>query len=112
MQNPKVWIAISKPLQFKANHQMAKIYVFPGQGSQKAGMGSELFKEFPKHTAMVSGILGYSIEELCGPDTRQECNRTEFTQPALFIVNALFYLKKMTGSPPDFAAGHSLGEYN
>lgn len=77
-------------------------------------MGGELFKEFPQHTSMVSAILGYSIEELCGLDPRQELSRTEFTQPALFIVNALSYLKKIqtAGSLPDFAAGHSLGEYN
>jgi trans-AT polyketide synthase/acyltransferase/oxidoreductase domain-containing protein len=77
-------------------------------------MGADLFKEFPQHTAAVGVILNYSIEELCGPDPRQELNRTEFTQPALFIVNALSYLKKiqMTSSPPDFVAGHSLGEYN
>ncbi len=93
---------------------MAKIYVFPGQGSQKAGMGGDLFNEFPQHTAQASEILGYSLQELCGPDTRQELNRTEFTQPALFIVNALAFLKKIqaTDALPDFAAGHSLGEYN
>src|SRR6188474_1289236 len=93
---------------------MAKIYIFPGQGSQKAGMGGDLFREFPEHTALVSAILGYSIEELCGPDPRQELNQTEFTQPALFLVNARSYLKKIqtTRSQPDFVAGHSLGEYN
>ena len=93
---------------------MAKIYVFPGQGSQKAGMGGGLFKEFPQQTAAASAILGYAIEELCGPDPRQELNRTEFTQPALFVVNALSYLRKThsTSAPPNFVAGHSLGEYN
>src|SRR5262245_38572601 len=93
---------------------MAKIYVFPGQGSQKRGMGGELFQEFAQQPAQANAILHDSIEELCGPDPREELNRTEFTQPALFVVSALSYLKRLqtASSPPDFVAGHSLGEYN
>jgi malonyl CoA-acyl carrier protein transacylase len=93
---------------------MARIYVFPGQGSQKTGMGADLFRDFPRETATASAMLGYSIEELCAVDPRQQLNQTEFTQPALFVVNALSYLKKIqtTAETPDFVAGHSLGEYN
>jgi trans-AT polyketide synthase, acyltransferase and oxidoreductase domains len=93
---------------------MARILLFPGQGSQKLGMGAELFKDFPRETATADAILGYSLEELCVKDPHQQLNRTDFTQPALYAVNALTYLKQVqtTGLRPDFVAGHSLGEYD
>ncbi len=93
---------------------MAKIYGFPGQGSQKVGMGKELFAQFPDEVKAADEVLGYSIEKLCVEDPEQQLNRTDFTQPALYVVNALSYLQKLkeTGSRPDFVAGHSLGEYD
>lgn len=77
-------------------------------------MGADLFKEFPAETAAADAILGYSIETLCVNDPQQQLNRTDFTQPALYVVNALSYLQKIRtpGVRPDFVAGHSLGEYN
>lgn len=91
-----------------------KVYVFPGQGSQEKGMGRELFSEFPELVKQADEILGYSIEELCLEDPEEQLGFTQYTQPALFIVNALTYLKKIkeTGEMPDYVAGHSLGEYN
>lgn len=91
-----------------------KTYIFPGQGSQAKGMGRALFDEFKEETEKADKILGYSIKELCLEDPRNELHKTQFTQPALFIVNTLFYLKKIkeTGEKPDFLAGHSLGEFN
>jgi trans-AT polyketide synthase/acyltransferase/oxidoreductase domain-containing protein len=85
-------------------------FVFPGQGSQKKGMGGSLFDEFPDFTQKADKILGYSIKNLCLEDQEGKLTKTEFTQPALFVVNALSYLKK--NKKPNFAAGHSLGEYN
>lgn len=89
-------------------------YVFPGQGSQRKGMGKDLFDEFKELTTKADDILGYSIKELCLEDPQQKLNQTEYTQPALFVVNAMIYLKhiKDTGRIPDYVAGHSLGEYN
>ncbi|WP_139487916.1 ACP S-malonyltransferase [Brevibacillus dissolubilis] len=89
-------------------------YVFPGQGSQKKGMGSGLFDEFPEITAQADTILGYSIKELCLEDSDERLGQTQYTQPALYVVNALTYMKKVkdTGKVPDVVAGHSLGEYN
>lgn len=89
-------------------------YVFPGQGSQKVGMGQDLFTAFPDTVSQADDILGYSIVDLCTNDPNQELNQTQFTQPALYIVNALaYYQKRQTdGVKPDYAAGHSLGEYN
>ena len=89
-------------------------YIFPGQGSQVIGMGSDLFNEFDTYIHQANSILGYDIVNLCLKDENQLLNQTQYTQPALFVVNALSYLKKLQENPnkPDFVAGHSLGEYN
>lgn len=89
-------------------------YVFPGQGSQQKGMGQGLFEQYQHLTDQADQILGYSIEKLCTEKSYLDVNHTEYTQPALYVVNALSYLKRVeeTGRKPDFAAGHSLGEYN
>jgi malonyl CoA-acyl carrier protein transacylase len=91
-----------------------KTYVFPGQGSQAKGMGGTLFDEFKELTDQADDVLGYSIKQLCLEDPRQELSKTQFTQPALYVVNALSYFKRIatTGKKPDFLAGHSLGEFN
>ena len=91
-----------------------QIVMFPGQGSQAKGMGGELFDRYPAMTDEASRVLGYSIKELCLEDPREELGLTQFTQPALFVVNALTYRARLDdGKPaPDFVAGHSLGEYN
>lgn len=89
-------------------------FIFPGQGSQYKGMGKELFDEFPQLVNQADEVLGYSIKELCIEDPHRVLNQTQFTQPALYTVNALSLLKKLkeTGTKPDCVAGHSLGEYN
>jgi malonyl CoA-acyl carrier protein transacylase len=93
---------------------VTRIYLFPGQGSQKVGMGEGLFARFPAQVAEADAILGYSIAELCLRDPANQLNLTTFTQPALFVVNALSFLDRLvqTGELPDLVAGHSLGEYN
>ncbi|HAO66362.1 MAG TPA: [acyl-carrier-protein] S-malonyltransferase [Verrucomicrobiales bacterium] len=90
------------------------MHVFPGQGSQKKGMGEGLFEQFPDITAAANKVLGYSVQSLCLEDSDEQLNLTQFTQPALYTVNALTYLKNKqdTKRQPDFVAGHSLGEYN
>lgn len=91
-----------------------KTYMFPGQGSQARGMGGSLFDEFPELTAKADAVLGYSIKDLCLDDPQRELSNTAFTQPALYVVNALSYYKRIrdTGETPDYLAGHSLGEFN
>ena len=90
------------------------VYVFPGQGSQKLQMGKELFDEFPELLAQADKILGYSLRTLCELDPLQQLNNTKFTQPALYVVNALSYFKKINDGKqkPSYFVGHSLGEYN
>src|SRR6266508_3278188 len=91
-------------------------FVFPGQGSQKRGMGAGLFNEAPQYAEVemeVDAILGYSLRKLCLEDPDNRLKETEFTQPCLYVVNALHYYKAVNqGARPDYLAGHSLGEYN
>ena len=93
---------------------MSLICLFPGQGSQSKGMGAELFDRYPDWTAEADAILGYSIRQLCVEDAENQLGLTQFTQPALYTVNALTYRARLDdgGAAPDFVAGHSLGEYN
>ena len=93
---------------------MTRVFLFPGQGSQKVGMGSDLFDRFPQQVSEADAILGYSIRELCLEDPREELSKTQFTQPALYTVNALSFLALMEAgeSKPDYCLGHSLGEYD
>lgn len=90
------------------------VYAFPGQGSQKKGMGGMLFDEFKELTEQAELILGESVAKLCLEDPNSNLHKTQYTQPALYVVNALYYLKKIreTGKKPDYVLGHSLGEYN
>jgi malonyl CoA-acyl carrier protein transacylase len=72
-----------------------KIYMFPGQGSQAKGMGADLFDRFTRLTEQADSILGYSIRELCLDDPRDELGKTRYTQPALYVVNAMSYYCRM-----------------
>jgi malonyl CoA-acyl carrier protein transacylase len=91
-------------------------FVFPGQGSQHKGMGSDLFNsvaEFKAIESQVEEILGYSVREQCLNDPGGVLSQTEYTQPCLYVVNALHYYKALAdGESADYLAGHSLGEYN
>jgi malonyl CoA-acyl carrier protein transacylase len=91
-------------------------YMFPGQGSQKRGMGQGLFDETPQYAEVeqeVDTILGYSLRKLCLEDADNRLKETQFTQPCLYVVNALHYYKAVDrGARPAYLAGHSLGEYN
>lgn len=86
--------------------------MFPGQGSQTKGMGIELFSFFPEQIKQADTILGYSIKELCLEDPQQQLSDTEFTQPALYIIEALSFLARIAEEKkPEYLIGHSLGEY-
>jgi len=91
-----------------------KAILFPGQGAQFRGMGKDLFSHYRALTEQASDILGYSIEKLCVDDAEGKLRMTQYTQPALYVVNAMgFYRRRDEGlDPPAYLAGHSLGEYN
>lgn len=103
---------VVEEIKVKGVHKM-KAYVFAGQGSQYKGMGEGLFDEFPELTQKADEILGYSIKDLCLNDSEGKLSNTAYTQPALFVVSVLSYLKdlKDAESKPDYLAGHSIGEY-
>ncbi|MFJ7060576.1 ACP S-malonyltransferase [Streptomyces griseobrunneus] len=90
-----------------------RCYVFPGQGTQKKGMGRSLFGRFPDLRCRADRVLGYSIEELCLENPERRLSETVYAQPAIYVVNALHWSAAQEDLPPaDFFAGHSLGEYS
>jgi trans-AT polyketide synthase, acyltransferase and oxidoreductase domains len=89
-----------------------KVVLFPGQGSQYRGMGRDIWEAYPQLVDSASLILGFSITDLCLNDPQNQLGLTQFTQPALYVVNALRYYRwREKESTPDAVAGHSLGEY-
>lgn len=94
---------------------MSLAFVFPGQGSQAAGMGVALAGRWPsvgKRFAEASDLLGFDLAQLCreGPD--EALAPTEVAQPALFVAGfATQEVLRAEGLAPRFVAGHSLGEY-
>ncbi|HZS26088.1 MAG TPA: ACP S-malonyltransferase [Candidatus Angelobacter sp.] len=91
-------------------------FLFPGQGAQSTGMGKELAELYPiaRQTFQeADDALGFSISKLCfeGPD--EQLKLTENTQPAILTVStAVARVLREKGITPQFAAGHSLGEYS
>lgn len=90
-----------------------KAFVFPGQGAQFKGMGSQWLDRFGSMVREADEILGYSLKDMCLADPGRKLGLTQYTQPALYVVGAFAYQARREDgdSAPAFAAGHSLGEY-
>jgi [acyl-carrier-protein] S-malonyltransferase len=91
-------------------------FLFPGQGSQFAGMGKALAEA---HTSArlvfeeADEALGFPISKLCFEGPEEDLKLTRNTQPALLTVSAAaFAVLSENGFEPDYVAGHSLGEYS
>lgn len=92
---------------------MKSAWLFPGQGTQRRGMGSEVLDLYPGLLRKADDILGYSIRILCLEDPHNKLSNTEFCQPAMYVVNALMFLeRRRRESWPDYIVGHSLGEFS
>lgn len=96
-------------------HELA--FVFPGQGSQFAGMGKDVAERFPEARAVfdsVDAALGFPISRLCFEGPEEDLKLTENTQPAILAVSSAMHavIRARSKKRPDIVAGHSLGEYS
>lgn len=90
-----------------------KAFVFPGQSSQKLGMGKDLYEKCPKARAIfeqANDILGERFSDFLFNASEDVLMDTRYTQPAIFIYQVAAALGQDT-IIPDCTAGHSLGEY-
>ena len=97
---------------------MAKLaYIFPGQGSQAIGMGKDLFDNYAVSREVfeeANDALGFSLSEMCFGGTAEDLALTANTQPAILTVSIAAFraMESENYPPPDYVAGHSLGEYS
>ena len=92
-------------------------FVFPGQGSQFAGMGRDVAEKYPAARRVFDDIdsaLGFSISKLCFEGPEDQLKLTENTQPAILAVSSAIHavLEELGATRRDLVAGHSLGEYS
>jgi [acyl-carrier-protein] S-malonyltransferase len=98
------------------NETSKTAFLFPGQGSQTVGMGCDLAQNFSvarQTFEEADEALGFSLSTLCFSGPEERLRLTEFTQPAIFTASiAASRVLAERGLTPDYAAGHSLGEYS
>ena len=91
-------------------------FLFPGQGSQQAGMGRDLWENFPAARETLQEAdeaLGFSLSRLCFEGPAEDLQLTANTQPAILACSVAAYrVLAQQGITPSFVAGHSLGEHS
>src|SRR5690349_9475134 len=94
---------------------MKTALVFPGQGSQRVGMGRDLAHEFEAAAQTyreADDVLGFELSRLCFEGPEDELTLTKHTQPAILTTSiAVFRVLRERGLAFDVVAGHSLGEW-
>ena len=93
------------------------VFVFPGQGAQKAGMGREFAEALDgvreEYFERADAVLGFALSQLCFEGPQDELTRTENAQPALYLCSLVATeALRRAGIEPAAVAGHSLGEYS
>ena len=95
---------------------MKNSWIFPGQASQKIGMGKDLYDKTEigkKYYNIANEILEADIQSISFNGPEEVLKKTKYTQPAIFIVSAILgHAMIEKGYTPDIVAGHSLGEYS
>ena len=89
--------------------------IFPGQGSQRAGMGKDFYDEFPESRTIfeeASDILGWNVAAMCF-ETNGSLHQTEYSQPCILTTEVAMYvgIQNRFNLSPNVFGGHSLEEY-
>ena len=117
--SPKTAAAADGTLSVRMYGMGQVAFLFPGQGAQHVGMGKTLCAKFPAAKALfeqASQLLGLDLETLCFQGPQSELDKTDVSQPALYVAS-LAALEMLRAESPELieqchlAAGLSLGEY-